>query len=110
MAAGALRALVVFERKVTGPDGAGGQSVEWGAVYSCRGKLMPARGREQIEAGRMEASLAAVLRVRSSVDGRGLTEADRVRINDVVYQIRSISNPDQRNRYLELSVERGTGT
>lgn len=110
MAAGQMRALVVFERSTTAPDGAGGQSLIWSELYACRGHYRPERGRERIEAGRMEASLAGVLRVRSCIAARGVTEADRVLIDDVIFQIRSISNPDQRNKYLELSVERGTGT
>lgn len=105
-----MRALVVFERSVTAPDGAGGQSVGWGVIYSCRGKFTPERGRERLAAGRVEASLAGVLRVRSCVSARDVSEADRVLIDDVVFQILSISNPDQRNKYLEMSVERGTGT
>lgn len=105
-----MRARVVFERSVTAPDGAGGQSVGWGVVYSCRGKFTPERGRERLAAGRVEASLAGVLRIRSCAKARDVNEADRVRIDDELYQIRSISNPDQRNKYLEMSVERGTGT
>lgn len=110
MAAGGMRARVVFERSVTAPDGAGGQSVGWSELYACRGHYRPERGRERIEAGRMEASLAGVLRVRSCIAARDVGEADRVLIDDVVFQIRSTSNPDQHNRYLEMSVERGTGT
>lgn len=105
-----MRARVVFERSTTAPDGAGGQSLIWSELYACRGKFTPERGRERLAAGRLEASLAGVLRVRGSIAARGLTEEDRVLVDEVVYQIRSIANPDQRNRYLEMSVERGTGT
>lgn len=110
MAAGPMRARVVFERAATAPDGAGGRSVSWGALWACRGKFTPERGRERLAAGRVEASLAGVLRIRSCVIARDVSEADRVLIDDEVFQIRSISNPDQRNKYLEMSVERGAGT
>lgn len=110
MPAGGMRSRVAFERIVTVPDGAGGQSAGWGVVYRCRGQYRPERGRERIEAGRMEAAMAGVLRVRSCSQARDLTESDRVLIDGIVFQIRAISNPDGRNKHLELSVERGTGT
>lgn len=110
MAAGGLRARLAFERSTETADGAGGTVLVWGVIYSCRGRFMPERGRERIEAGRTEAAMAGVLRIRSSIAARALSEADRVRIDDDLYQILSISNPDQRNKFLELSVERGTGS
>jgi len=48
-----------------------------------------------------------VLTIRYSRDAANLTTGHRVLIDDVPYQIRAISNPDQSNRYLEFIVERG---
>ena len=105
---GSLRKRVQFKRRGEVSDGAGGYTdgfADLGSPVWC--SLRPERGNERLEGGRLEANLAAVLRVRSSSFTRTMTEADQAEVDGVPYQIRSISNPDQRNKYLEMTVERG---
>lgn len=110
MTAGPLRKRVVFERQTVTSDGGGGGSVTWSTLLTAWGGFAPQRGRERINNGRLAESVAGVLTVRSSSDSRGVTSADRVKIDGVPYQIHSITNPDQRNQYLEMTVERGAAT
>lgn len=110
MRAGSLNKRVTFERRRAIDDGGGGGGIVWEAFLTVWGGLRPERGRERLEAGRLEAVVAGVLQVRSSSDARGVTEADRVVIDNVPHQIRAIVNPDQRNRMLEMTVERGVAS
>lgn len=108
--AGNLNKRVVFQRKVVTPDGGGGHSKEWAILVEVWGGFAPERGSERLEAGRLEGSLFGVLRVRSSPTTRTVTVDDRAIVDGVAHQIRSISNPDQRNRMLDILVERGVAT
>lgn len=110
MRAGALREKVTFERPDTStPDVYGNVGDGSFAVLSntvVRGSLRETRGRERVEGGALRAPMTAVLTVRSSTLTRAFTEADRAVINGVNWNIRSITNPDMRNRWLEMVVER----
>lgn len=110
MRAGRLNKRVTFQRETTADDGGGGQVVTWanisGLVDIAAG-FTPERGRERLESGRIAAATAGVLRIRSFTLSRTITEKDRVMIDDIPHVVRSISNPDQKNRELEMTVERG---
>ncbi|RMF11097.1 MAG: head-tail adaptor protein [Alphaproteobacteria bacterium] len=110
MRSGSLRDRVVFEAESLTPDGGGGNMRAWVAAVTTRGQFIPERGRERLETGRLEAALGGVLRVRSSAATRAITPEHRVTINGDVFQIRSVSNPDRRNKMIEMSVERGVAT
>lgn len=108
--AGTLNKRVTFQSETRTPDGGGGFTREWILVATVWGGFVPERGSERLEAGRLEGSLSGVLRVRSSSTTRTVKVADRVIIDGVPHQIRSIANPDQRNRMLDILVERGVAT
>lgn len=110
MAAGPLRDRVTFQRATRTPDGAGGAALAWTDEVTVWGGFRPQRGRETLEVGRLESAVAGVLTVRSSPDTREITAADRVQIDGESYQIRTITNPDRRNKMLEFVVERGVAT
>lgn len=111
--AGQLRDRVRFERSGDIPDGGGGTVEGWESIEglaNVRGAFMPERSRERLEAGRLESAVAGTLKVRSSNASREVTAADRAIINGQPYAIRSVTNPDRHNKYLEMSVERGVAT
>lgn len=110
MGAGRLRKRVTFEKEVRTPDGGGGYSLDWRPEMTVWGGLQVERGRERVEAGRLNAAIGAVLTIRSSRDARALSPANRVIIDEETWNIRSITNPDSRNKYLELVVEKGVAT
>ncbi len=108
MGIGSFRKRVVFQSQNQTADGGGGFTTTWSNRITVWGQFTPERGRERIEAGRLEASVAGILDIRSSTETQAVTEEYRVQIDDVPYQIRSITNKDQRNQFLEIVVERGT--
>lgn len=110
MPAGRLRKRVTFQEAVQAADGGGGGATTWRNIVTVWGGLQEDRGRERVEAGRLESAMAGILTVRSSSDTREISAANRVLIDGAPYQVRTIGNPDQRNKFLELIVERGVAT
>lgn len=108
---GQLRDRVTFERATLVPDGGGGYESGWAAIAgleAVRGYFAPQRGREAVEAGRLESAVAGTLKVRSSAAARGVSAADRVIINGETFAIFAIMNEDRHDRYLTMTVERGS--
>jgi head-tail adaptor len=110
MPAGRLNKRVRFEREEQSPDGAGGYDLAWLMDFICWGGLQLERGREKIDAGRIAESTAGVLTIRSSNESRALTTSHRVIIDEEEWNVRSIANEDQRNKYLSIVVEKGGAT
>lgn len=106
MGAGQLRDRVTFQKEIRTPDGGGGSTKSWGDDLTVWGQFNPERGRERLAAGRLESALGGVLKIRSSIAARALTTSHRVTIDGDRFQIRSIANPDRRNRFLEMVVEK----
>lgn len=107
MRAGRLRARVEFQTERRVEDAGGGASQgTWHTVLAARGEYIPERGREAIAAGHLEGSNLAVLRVRYSRALAEITTQARCLVNGEAHQIRSIIDPDQKQRMLEMVVER----
>jgi SPP1 family predicted phage head-tail adaptor len=107
MTAGRLNKRVTFQQQVRTPDGGGGAALTWGNDIEVWGGFAPERGQERLEAGRLEAALAGVLKVRYSSEIAAVDASWSVTIDGERHQIRSISNPDQKTRIVEMTVERG---
>lgn len=107
MRAGLLRDRVAFQRQAEEGDDGGGQAVAWSTQFTVWGGFRPERGRERLEADRLESAVAGVLTVRSSSQTGQVTAEWRAVIDGEPYQIRAITNPDRRGRFLEMTVERG---
>jgi head-tail adaptor len=99
-----------FEREVRVADTIGGGAPTWPLLCERRCEYRPERSYERMEASRLQSSNLGTLRVRSDPETRGITPADRVKINGVINKIISITNPDQRNAWLEMLVEAGAGS
>lgn len=110
MGIGQLRKRVTFQEEVRTPDGGGGFMVSWRNAVTVYGGIEVERGRERIAAGRLEAAETGILTVRSSTDTREVAAMDRALIDGVQYNIRAINNPDQRNKFLEMIIEKGVAT
>jgi len=107
MRAGVLREKAAFKRLDTTTDAYGNTTDGTFATFlTVRCRIREARGRERVDAGALHAPMTAVLTVRSSISSRTVTEADLVTINGVDWNIRSITNPDMHNRWLEMAIER----
>ncbi|WP_102867636.1 phage head closure protein [Pseudovibrio exalbescens] len=107
MRAGWLRNKVQVEREMQTPDGAGGVSVEWQVIAAIRGELRMSKGKEVVSSGQIEASAMGTVSLRYSTVTASITEADRVVVDGIPMNIRSVRDPEGRKRRIELIVERG---
>lgn len=108
---GRLRKRGYFERlKKRVDDAGGGFAPTWLPVLTAWCQIIPQNGSERIAAGRLEAAALSTLRIRSSAEARTITEADRVIVDGLTYNIRGIDNPDSKNRFLEMLIEVGVAT
>lgn len=117
VAAGVLEQRVRFERQVVGADDGFGNTLPgtWTALFTCWASFRPENGRERLEAGRLEATMRGILRVRRSTDSKGVTAADRVvfvagRYVGMVCQIRSTPMASVDGSVIEFVLEQGVAT
>lgn len=106
--AGGLRQKVTIQQESNTDDGQGGSTKGWSAFASsvdCR--LEPLRGDERLQAGTLEPRIThrATIRYRS-----GVTAGMRLLLGSTAYNIRAVTNPDERQRYLVMDVEEGVAT
>jgi SPP1 family predicted phage head-tail adaptor len=113
-AAGILEQRVRFERQVAGADDGYGNVLpgSWTELFTCWASFRPESGRERLEAGRLEATLRGVLRVRRGSDARGVAASDRVvfvagRYVGLVCQIRATPIPSADGSFIEFELEEG---
>lgn len=110
-----MRAIVTFKRSQGVTDHLGGGGTRnfqpIADLVRIHAEFKPERGQERIEAGRLESSVAGTLRVRSSAALRGVHAGDIVTLHqvdgDADHVIHAAINPDQRNRFIEFTIERG---
>lgn len=105
-----LRNRCEFQRPIVETSPTGNQRKFWESFTVVWGDLRPARGREQVEAGRLESQVPAVLQIRYSSVTAQIDAGYRLMIDGRPYQIRSIADPEQRRRMLEMIVEFGPAT
>ncbi len=106
---GKKRTRIAFHRKDSVSDAYGGTTTGFSetAFLTVWGDLMDKQARERIEGGGLDTPQEAILKVRYSSGTAGVTEADQVRAGSRQYQIRSIRNLDERNRTIEMLLQRG---
>lgn len=104
--AGTLRQRVTFQQEVTTPDGMGGTSSSWSNTVTVWAGVKSLRGREMVQAGRLEASTVYLITLRYRDD---ITEDMRILWKNKLLNIRSIANPDQKQQWLEVTAEAGVG-
>jgi len=109
MRSGRLRFPVTFRRLSQVDDGYGNVSDgTFVDLHQDFADVIPSTGKEVVDRGAVEAIHMARLICRSSTLTRAVTEADIVVYNDVEWNIRSVSNPDRRGKWLEFIIERGS--
>lgn len=111
MTAGRLNRLVEFQRLDSTSDEYGNTtSGTFSTLLTTKGQFSPMRADERLEGGRMASREFGTLKIRSSAAARGIRTDDRVLIGGTTYQIKGISNPDQRDRFLEITLEAGVAS
>lgn len=106
MRAGTLRERATFERIGAGKDALGDPDGSWVDLGTRSVRMVPLRGAEGVAAQALEASFDYRLEMRDSAFARSITEADRVVVDGVAYQIRSI-RPTEKPGGRFMDVERG---
>lgn len=103
--AGQLRHRVTLQKLGTrADDGMGGGGIPWEDVTDVHASIEPLSGREQLQAGQIEAALSHRIRTRFV---NGVKPHWRIKHIDPltgthVYDIESIADPESRHRELEL--------
>lgn len=115
MPAGELRERVRFERrKQTGDDGYGNVQYAWLKVAGPMGaRIEPGGGNaESVLADQLAAIGTYKITVHWSNETSGLDEGDRVidERSGAIFNIRSVTNPDERRRFLSVIADRGAAT
>jgi len=106
---GSLSERIAFLQQVEGDDGYGGVVVGWQSRFTEPARLMPLRGGETVMAGRLQGTQPFVCTVRSSTRTRAITPAWRA-VNartGAAYNIKAVTNPDERNAYLDVLMVAG---
>ena len=107
--AGALRARLAFDQRAQADDGAGNKEGDWSEQFACRGRITPLRGGEEVTAARLQGTSPVLLTVRSTALTRTVDSTWRARdvSSGVAYAIKSTSNMDERNIWIEMMCEAG---
>jgi head-tail adaptor len=106
---------VRFEREATADDGFGNvTNGTWSALVTRWARVKPEKGREQVEAGRLESTMRGVLTVRREAATIAITPADRAVFvvgpySGKTVNIRSII-PGPDNSTIEFVFEEGVAT
>ena len=109
MRAGLLRDLVQFQQELNVDNDYGGRTVTWQDIFQLRGDLRQERGREALEAGRLEPSNLALLTVRyDRMLSSQIVPGWRAVVRGENWQILNVLRIRGRGDRLELIVERGT--
>lgn len=108
--AGQLRERVAYEeRAAIADDGYGNTEGDWQVKFYRSASIVPKLGGEQVQASRLSGVQPYLITMRSDSDTRTIIVEGRLRNarTDAIYNIRTVTNPDLKNHYLELLVEEG---
>lgn len=110
IAHGTLRHRIMIEAESQTSDGGGGMSNPWAApitVAKVWAAIQPLRGTERLRAQQLEESITHRITLRYRADIR---PSHRVNFKGRIFNIRSVTNVEERNRWLELMCEEGVAT
>ena len=107
---GSLRERVRLEREVRAADAGGGAQVSWMPLSHAPtvwARIEPLAGQELVQAMRLQARITHKVTMRWRGD---VTAAMRLIWGTRILNVRTVLNPDERRRYLELYCEEGAAT
>lgn len=110
MKAGRLRRRCEFQRSVPMVSPIGESMNGWTTAIERWGDLKLEFGSESVKAGRLESEVPGVLTIRWSQAAAEIDASWRVVVDGTPYQVRSVSDPDQRRRSLDFVVQSGVAT
>lgn len=113
IATGSMREKVRIERLSQVGDGMGGFTSNWQSIAAnLSARIVPLGGTERLIAEGLQATGMFTIVIRYSTDVASVTGADRL-VNErtgVTYNIRNVSNPDERHRFIQIVCETGIGS
>ena len=110
MQAGMLRDRITFQRQAAQVDDYGNVLGAFADHLTVWGDMRETTGKERVEAGAVQSSRTATIRVRWSVGANGITPADRIVARGEVWNIRSKSLVGRVPHMLEFLCEAGVAT
>ncbi|RVL12616.1 head-tail adaptor protein [Sinorhizobium meliloti] len=112
--AGRMHQRLHFQKRSIVDDSYGNEVAgPFETVFTTAAELIPLRGGEPVQAARLVGVQPYTLRIRSCVAAREVTTSWRIvdaRNASRVMNIRTVSNPDQKNAWLDLLVDDGVAT
>lgn len=110
-AAASKRNRLTFQRPQYISDGYGNTRGDFEDIFEARGSIRAKFGGEEVTAARLAGVQPITVSIRSTPMSRLVDESWRIydKTESAIYNIRSIANPDQRNRMLEMLCHRGKG-
>ena len=116
--AGELRTRVTIQSEVQVADSGGGAYHAWSTVATTWAKVEPLSGRELLQAEQLQSEVTHLITIRYRsglhagmrvIEGEPDT-ADEPSGGGLVWNIRTVTNPDQHKRWLELRCTSGTAS
>jgi len=109
-----MRQRLHFQKRSIIDDGFGNEVAgPFVTVFTTAAELIPLRGGEPVQASRLVGVQPYTVRIRSCVAARDVTTSWRIvdaRNAARVMNIRTVTNPDQKNAWLDLLVDDGVAT
>ena len=99
-----LKHKIEIHRLTEVADPLGGFTTTWSLLKPKWAKVAPMSGRELIHADKIDATAASTFTVRFDTD---ILESDKIVFKGEEYNIRSIVNVDEEDRFLSILGERG---
>jgi|688.fasta_scaffold171439_2 SPP1 family predicted phage head-tail adaptor len=104
---GKMRERVTLQQESNTADGYGGQVLAWSDVATVWAKVEPLSGREQIEADKLQGVVNTRITIRYCSD---VVPGMRLVWNSINFNIRAVICEEERDRFLQLTCERGVAT
>jgi SPP1 family predicted phage head-tail adaptor len=104
MNSGSLRKRVTLQAETPSTDSAGGYALVWTDVMTVWAEIIPASGQKIFTDGHLEGHVTHRVTMRYQ---SGITTDMRLTCNGRVFNIRSVLNSGESNRWLELLVVEG---
>jgi SPP1 family predicted phage head-tail adaptor len=104
---GAMRHRITFQQMTSTLDAGGGRAISYSTFKTVHAHIKQDSGREKYEQGVLEAKKVFTFTIRFI---SGLTEDMRIIFNSKSFNITSIINDDERNKYLIIKADEGVAT
>lgn len=100
-----LRHSVALQSEIKVSDSGGGHETSWSTYTTVRAKIEPLKGAEQLRGMQLESKVTHRMTIRYR---SGVSNNHRALYDGRAFNIRAAIDPDERKRWLVLSVEEGT--